>query len=300
MKYHDRHTEIEAFVAIAKFKNFGMAAYSLAMTASAITRKLQSLEARLATRLFQRTTRRITLTEAGQRYLLRCEQWLAQLQDADAEIAELRDAVHGCLRVSVPVNYGRLKILPALSEFMDRYPALKVDIDFTDRYVDLLDERIDVAVRVGRLEDSRLVARKLGDNQRMLVAAPDYLARHGMPQHPRELLQHSCLHFAYYMDGDTWRLEREGEWTEIPVTGRLRANNAEALYTAALAGAGIMQSAKWIVGQAVAEGCLIPVLTQWRPQASQIWAIYPSARYLSPKVRAFVDFYVDKLAEAEP
>jgi DNA-binding transcriptional LysR family regulator len=102
------------------------------------------------------------------------------------------------------------------------------------------------------------------------------------------------------MDGDTWRLEREGEWTEIPVTGRLRANNAEALYTAALAGAGIMQSAKWIVGQAVAEGRLVPVLTQWRPQASQIWAIYPSARYLSPKVRAFVDFYVDKLAEAEP
>lgn len=296
MKSHDRHAEIEAFVAIATLRNFGAAATSLGMTASAISRKLQSLEARLATRLLHRTTRRITLTEAGQHYLARCEQWLAQLQDADAEMAELRDAVRGCLRVSVPVNFGRLKILPALTEFMDLHPALKVDIDFTDRYVDLLEERIDVAVRVGRLEDSRLVARKLADNQRMLVAAPGYLARHGTPRHPTDLLQHSCLHFAYYMDGDMWRLGRDGEWMEIPVSGRLRANNAEALYTAALAGSGIMQSASWIIEQAVADGRLVPVLPEWQPQASQIWAIYPSARYLSPKVRAFVDFYVGKLA----
>lgn len=296
MKSHDRHAEIQAFVAIAQLGNFGDAASQLGMTSSATSRKLQSLEARLSTRLVHRTTRRVTLTEAGMQYLARCERWLAELEDADAELADLQAAVRGRLRASVPINFGRLHVIPALPEFLRRYPGLDVDLDFSDRFIDLLEDRIDVAMRIGRLEDSRLVVRKLADNQRLLVASPQYLAQHGNPERPEQLAQHSCLHFAYYADGEAWRLRRDHEVVEVNVSGRLRANYGEALYEAALAGFGILQSASWIVGQAVREGRLVRVLPDWHLAPSGVWALYPSGRYLSPKVRAFIDFFAERFA----
>lgn len=296
MKSHDRHAEIQAFVAIARQGNFGEAASQLGMTSSAISRKLLSLEARLNTQLLHRTTRRVTLTEAGAQYLARCECWLAELADADAELADLQAAVRGRLRASVPFNFGRLQVIPALPALLQRYPGLDIDLDFSDRFVDLLEDRIDVALRIGRLADSRLVARKLADNQRLLVASPAYLAQHGIPEHPQQLTEHSCLHFAYYSDGEVWRLQRDERWVEVNVSGRLRANYGEALYEAALAGFGILQSASWIVGAAVRDGRLVRVLPDWQLAPSGVWALYPQGRYLSPKVRAFIDFFVERFA----
>lgn len=300
MKSHDRYAEILAFVAIAQLGNFGEAAEQLGLTSSATSRKLQSLEARLNTRLVHRTTRRVTLTEAGLQYLARCERWLAELEDADSELADLQTSVRGRLRASVPINFGRLQVIPALPEFLQRYPGLDVDLDFSDRFVDLLEDRIDVAMRIGRLEDSRLVARKLADNQRLLVASPTYLALHGSPVRPEDLAQHSCLHFAYYTDGDAWRLHsKDGEMVEVNVSGRLRANYGEALYEAALSGFGILQSASWIVGQALRDGSLVRVLPGWSLAPSGVWALYPSGRYLSPKVRAFVDFFAERFSKMD-
>jgi DNA-binding transcriptional LysR family regulator len=299
MKSHDRYAEIQAFVAIAQLGNFGDAAEQLGLTSSATSRKLQALEARLSTRLVHRTTRRVTLTEAGMQYLARCERWLTELDDADAELADLQTAVRGRLRASVPINFGRLQVVPALAEFLQRYPGLDVDLDFSDRFVDLLEDRIDVAMRIGKLEDSRLVARKLADNQRLLVASPAYLAQYGNPQRPEQLAQHSCLHFAYYADGDAWRLHRDDDVVEVNVSGRLRANYGEALYEAALSGFGILQSASWIVGKALRDGRLVRVLPEWSLAPSGVWALYPSGRYLSPKVRVFVDFFADRFSKMD-
>ncbi|WP_374349263.1 LysR substrate-binding domain-containing protein [Chitinimonas sp.] len=296
MKSHDRHAEILAFVTVAKLGSFAAAATALGLTASATSRKLQALEARLNTRLLHRTTRQLSLTEAGAQYLARCERWLGDLRDADAELADLQSAVRGCLRVSVPLNVGRLMVVPNLPDFLARYPALDVDLDFSDQYVDLLGGRIDVAVRIGQLSDSRLVARKLADNRRLLVAAPHYLAAHGTPAHPAELSQHSCLHYAYYQDGDIWRLHRGQETVEVSVAGRIRANNGEALYESALAGFGILKTAQWTLAPALRDGRLLPVLDDWHFAPSAVWAVYPSNRYLSPKVRAFIDFFAGRYA----
>lgn len=298
MKSHDRYAEIQAFVSIARLASFGAAASQLGLTASATSRKLQALEARLGVRLLQRTTRRVTLTEAGQQYLLHCERWLSDLDDADAALADLQGQVRGRLRASVPSNFGRLHVVPALPDFLAAYPELDLDLDFNDRYLDLVEAQIDVAIRIGRLDDSRLVARKLADNRRLLAASPDYLARRGTPQHPGELAQHSCLHFSRYSEGELWRLHKGGETQEIQVRGRMRANNGEALVEAALAGYGILQSASFIVGPALQQGWLVEVLPDWHIAPSAIWAVYPHGRFLAPKVRAFIDFFGQRYSAA--
>ncbi|GAB3258950.1 LysR family transcriptional regulator [Chitinimonas naiadis] len=297
MKYHDRYAEIQAFVSIAKLASFGAAAAQLGLTSSATSRKLQALEARLGVRLLQRTTRRVTLTEAGLQYLQHCERWLQELDDADAALADLQGHVRGRLRASVPSNFGRLHVVPALPDFLAAYPELDLDLDFNDRYLDLVEAHIDVAIRIGRLDDSQLVARKLADNRRLLAASPDYLARHGMPQHPAELTRHSCLHFSLYSEGEFWRLHKDAETQEIHVKGRLRANYGEALVEAAEAGYGILQSATFIIGPALRAGRLVEVLPDWHIAPSAIWAVYPSGRFLAPKVRAFIDFFSQRYSQ---
>lgn len=300
MKNMDRHTEIQSFVAVAVRGGFGQAAESLDTTASVVSRRVQALENRLGIRLLQRSTRRVSLTEAGARYLERCQRWLEELQAADAELHELASAVRGCLRVSVPANFGRLHVIPAMPELLARYPELDLDLDFSDRYVDLVNEGFDVAIRVGRLEDSSLQARLLAPNRRLLVASPGYLENRGQPGSPGELARHSCLHFGYYRDGASWRMEKDGRSEEVAVRGRVRANYAEALLAAALDHQGILLSASFLVAPYLRDGRLLPVLPDWSIPESGIYAVYPASRLLAPKVRAFIDFFAARFGQGLP
>ncbi|MFZ5957096.1 LysR family transcriptional regulator [Pseudomonas knackmussii] len=296
MRSHDRYSEILAFVAVARRGSFIQAAEDLGMTASALSRKLQALEQRVGVRLLQRTTRRVSLTEAGALYLERGRRWLEDLEDADQALADLAGNVRGRLRVSLPMHFGRLHVVPALPELLARHPQLDLDLDLSDRQHDLVADGFDCAMRIGQLVDSSLVARRLAENRRVLVASPEYLERAGMPQHPNELTQHSCLHFSLFREGDVWHLLRGDERCEVPVHGRIRANYGGALVEAALAGLGITLTATFIAGPALRRGELVQVLPEWQLPPMHIWMLYPSGRFLAPKVRAFSDFFAERFA----
>ncbi|SDI04821.1 LysR family transcriptional regulator [Pseudomonas panipatensis] len=296
MRSHDRYSEVLAFVAVAQRGSFIQAADDLGMTPSALSRKVQALEQRLGSRLLQRTTRRVNLTEAGALYLERGRRWLDELADADQALADLAGNVRGRLRVSLPMHFGRLHVVPALPELLARHPQLDLDLDFSDRQHDLIAEGFDCALRIARLSDSSMVARLLAENRRVLVASPDYLERAGVPQHPRELAAHSCLQFSLFREGDAWHLTRDGETCEVVVRGRIRASYGGALVEAARAGLGITLTATFIAGPALRSGELVQVLPEWRPSPMHIWMLYPSGRFLAPKVRAFSDFFAERFA----
>ena len=293
----DRLGLISAFVNVAQRLNFKAAAKDLAITPSSLSRRVSRLEAELGVRLLQRNTRRVALTEAGQRYRDDCLRILAALADADAAVGRHAGAPTGLLRVSAPVAFGRLHIGPLLPRFFERYPQLRIDLDLTDRYIDLIAEQIDVAIRIGRLADSRLVARKLAANRRVLCAAPDYLKRSGRPATPAELAGHSCLNFSMLQTGDVWSLQSDAEQVAVPVTGLLRANNAEVLHDAVLGGCGIALLAEFIVAGSLRAGRLVTLLDDWWLPETNIYAVYPQARLLPEKVRAFVGFLQRRFGE---
>lgn len=297
MKTEDRFGELRALIEVARRLSFVDAARALSMPASSLSRKISALEARLGARLFQRTTRRVALTEIGQHYLARCERILADLGEADAAVSTFSNSPRGLLRIDVPMTFGRLHISPALPEFLHRYPDVRIDMMMSDQFVNLIEESIDVAIRIGELDDSRLVARKLAPNRRVLCGSPAYFASHGVPRSPHDLIEHSCLNFSYLLAGDVWRLSNKTGEAAVPVSGRLRANNAEALFEAALGGCGIALLATFIAGPSLRDGSLITVLDDWALRRTNIYAVYPSGRYLTPKAKAFVDFFARRFAD---
>lgn len=300
MKRHDRYAEAQAFVWTADLAGVGAAARALGVAASVVTRRLQSLEARLSARLLERNTRRVQLTEAGNLYLPLMRDWLVELEEADAVVSDSQSAVRGKLRITVPYNFGRLHIAPRLPELLVQCPDLSLEVDFSDSFRDLVQERYDLAIRIGSLSDSALMSRKLADNRRTLTAAPAYLARAGRPQHPRELAFHSCLHFSPFREGERWRFERNDERLEIAVEGRMRANYGEALHQAALAGLGILQSTSFVTAPSVREGLLEEVLSDWRLPDSGIYAVWPQDRFLPSKLRTVIDYFVACFAGIPP
>jgi DNA-binding transcriptional LysR family regulator len=291
----DRLAGIEAFVAVAECGSFSQAAERLHASKSVISRQVSALEAELGARLFHRTTRALALTEAGRSYLERATRILADLAEANASVGQLQAAPRGRLRVNAPVSFAFLHLAPALPDFLDRYPDVSVELTMNDRFVDLVDEGFDVAVRIGKLDDSSLVARKVAPMRRTVCAAPAYLDKRGTPASPDDLKAHECLCYSNVGRSEEWRFVRpDGTAWPVEVSGRLHADNGDALRAAALQGFGLAVLPSFLVGRDFQSGALVSVLERFMPQDSAVYAVYPHARHLSPKVRAFVDFVAER------
>jgi DNA-binding transcriptional LysR family regulator len=292
----DRFEQLSAFVEVARWQSFAQAARHLERHVSAVSRAVAALENRLGVRLLQRTTRRVTLSDAGRGYFKRCEALLAEFDGADAEVREATAALRGTLRVSVATGTGLTLFAPLVPEFLAAHPGLNLDLQLSNRLVDLIEEGYDLALRVGALAaDSRLVVRRLGANRRVLVASPAYLERHGTPRTPQQLRSHACLVFEIGLRPQRWELERGRMRTALEVSGPLRSNNALALRIACRSGAGIGLLPEFVTAADVQGGTLRHVLPQWAGAEQGIYAVYPSARFIPAKVRAFVDFVAARL-----
>lgn len=286
----DRLTGMAVFARVAEDKSFSAAARALGLSKSAVSKQVARLEDRLGARLINRTTRRLSLTAAGSAFYERCARVLAEAEEAERAVSSLQDEPRGVLKINAPMSFGVLHLAPAIPDFMAIYPDLSVDITLNDRIVDLVDEGFDVAVRIARLADSSLIAKRLAPSRQVLCAAPGYFARHGVPERPEDIAAHNCLIYAYTLTGDEWRYRDGHGEGAVRVKGKLKANNGEVLRAAAVAGAGICLMPTFMVGDDLRAGRLRAVLPEFDYGASNLYAVYPHARHLSTKVRVFVDF----------
>lgn len=285
---------LRAFVAVVEDGGFAKAARRAGMATSSLTRQVDALEEELGVQLFNRSTRAVTLTEVGESYYHQVMRILADLDEANRSISESDGAPRGLLRISLPVAFARLHVAPAIPRFMALCPDIEIDATLTDSVVNLVEDRIDLAIRIGRLESSSLIARKLASHRRLLCASPTYLAARGTPEAPADLPQHNCLTFAYSQGRQSWRFAGACGEKTVPVKGSLRANNSELLREAALGGAGLVLLPSWLIGADVQAGRLQVVLPDWEASpgdaSGAISAVYLPNRRGARKVRAFVDF----------
>lgn len=289
----DRMGDIVAFVRTADARSFTVAAEQLGLSRSAVGKRIARLEERLGLRLLHRTTRSVSLADEGAAFYERCVRILADLDEAEAAMATRKEEPRGRLRIDVPFSFGRLHVLPVLHRFMADWPELAVNVSFTDRYVDLIEEGIDLAIRIGGTDDSRLMARTLAPHRLVTCATPAYLEAYGTPDTIDALSRHSCLTFVHGGRAADWRFTVEGTSRTIPVHGRFCAGNAEALRDGVLAGYGIGQLATFLIGDDLRAGRLVPMLEACAVEGEPIRAVYPSPRHLSPKVRRFIDLLAE-------
>jgi DNA-binding transcriptional LysR family regulator len=280
---------IAAFARVVDSGSFSAAAGRLKISKSAVSAHVQRLEERLGIRLLTRTTRRLSLTEAGAAYYRHCARILAEAEAAEQAASALQREPRGTLRISAPDTFGWMHVAPAIPAFLRRYPDLGVDISLSPAHVNLVDEGLDLAIRIGVLADSPLVVRKLAPSRLIVCAAPAYLKDRGTPRDPDELARHSCLCTNLLPWGDEWRLIGKRGEVRVAVRGTFRSNNAEMLRAAALDSLGIAVLPSWAVSEPLRTGALRRVLETWEPPASTIYAAYPDKRLMSMKVRAFVD-----------
>jgi DNA-binding transcriptional LysR family regulator len=294
----DRFAVLVAFVKVAETQSFSEAARRLRSSKSAVSRSVGALESELGARLFNRTTRSLKLTEAGRAYLERVTRVLADLDDADRALGHLQAKPRGRLQVSAPMSFGFLHLAPALPEFLARYPEVDVDLALNDRFVDLVDEGFDVALRIGALADSSLISRRIAPIRVSLCASPGYFQEHGTPRTPDDLKAHECLRNSNVSRTQEWRFaDADGKPCLVPVSGRVSANNGDTLRVLALAGFGVALLPTFIVGGDLSAGALVSALELYIPQSLSMNAVYPHSRHLSPKVRAFVDFLVERFGK---
>jgi len=285
--------------------SFSAAGRELGMAPSSVARGIASLEDDLDIRLLNRTTRKLNLTEAGRLYLERARRILADVEEARLSVTQLEADPRGTLRLNLPTAFGRAHIVPMLPDFLRQYPDLSLDLSLTDAFVDLVEEGIDLAVRVGELQDSSLVARKLAPNIRVLCASPDYFKKAGRPSAPDDLKAHNCLIYKRGNDRPIWHFrDPDGEIKDVQISGDFQTNNTEALVSMGLESQGLLVVPTWLVGKDIAEGRLETVLDDYTvsPTAldTGIYAVFPYNRHLSPKVRAFVDALVARFTPTPP
>jgi DNA-binding transcriptional LysR family regulator len=283
------------FVQVAETRSFVAAGRLLGVSASAVGKSVARLEARLGARLFHRSTRSITLTAEGSQFLERSRRILAEIEAAELELSQATTAPRGRLRVSLPLVSSL--VLPVLGEFMRQYPDIELDLDFTDRLVDVIEEGFDAVVRTGEPTDSRLSARRLGEFQMMLVAAPDYLARRGTPQQPVDLEQHSCMHYRYPNTGklEVWPVRLAPGAPELQLPTSMICNNIETRVCFAVQGLGITCLPDFAIRDALADGRLHTVLDKYVQRTGAFHVLWPSGRQASPKIRVFIDFLNERV-----
>ena len=291
-------TDVAVFVQVVDSGSFTTAAERLKLSKSVVSKYVTRLENRLGARLLNRTTRRLSLTEIGRAFYTRSQRGLQELEEANAEVLRLQSAPRGTLRINTPMSFGILHIAPALADFLSRYPELSVEMNLDDRKVDLIEEGFDLAVRISDLPDSSLVARKLGPCRHVVCASPEYLQRHGTPQTPEDLREHNTITFRYQESPSEWRfLSPEERYVSVAVSGSIQMNNSLALRETLLQGGGITLTPTFVVGADIRAGRLQPLLPNYRTLELSIYIIYPQRQHLSPKVRAFVDFMVERISD---
>jgi DNA-binding transcriptional LysR family regulator len=294
----DRLTQIDAFVAVMQKGSLSAAARAEGVTPAVMGRRIDALEARLGVKLLVRTTRRITLTPEGSAFLEDCQRILADLANAEDGVGQGALKASGHLRISAPAGFGRRHVAPRLAEFLDTHPEVTVSLDLSDRTVDLVNEGVDCAVRIGPLSDSNLVAVRLGEMQRAVVGSPDYLTRRGIPGTPADLASHDCLVLTQQAGWRFGEPGRPGEGRVWKVAGRLQCNDGSVLHDWALQGRGLAWRSLWEVGEDLARGRLLAVLTDWAAPSLGIHAVFPQ-RQLPLRLRLFIDHLRARFGEPD-
>lgn len=278
-----------AFVTVCETESLTAAARRLGLSPSVMSRQIAALEARLGTRLFHRTTRSLSLTDAGTRYLERARRILGDLDEAERVAQSDRSEPSGRLSVTAPLIFGRLHVAPLLARFVRQYPKVSVELSLSDRFVNVVEEGHDLAIRIGHLPDSQLIARRFGETRRALVASPAYLGRAGTPRHPGDLARHDAIAFLPSAPSSEWQFTEKGADLRVRLTPRFVTNSGDTAIALAFDGVGIARVLYYQVKEAIAEGRLVEVLAPFAPEPMPIHAVYPSARLLSGKVRAFIE-----------
>jgi DNA-binding transcriptional LysR family regulator len=296
----DRFLAMQVFTRVVEHGSFAKAAERLGISTSACSRHVADLEAHLDSRLLNRTTRRLSLTESGQAFFERCAQVLADLEEAEQAAAASAARPRGTLKLTCSISFGVRHVAPLVAAFAAHHPEMRFDVQLSDRFVDLVEEGFDLALRIGESPTQNLIARKLGETCLVPCAAPSYVRGHGAPESPADLAAHACLTYEYLPQRNTWRFrDQAGGEHSVRVAGPMHANNGEMLAAAAVEGIGIALEPDFIVGADLAAGRLVRILKDYAPTPTGIYAVYPSRRHLSAKVRAFVDFLAERFAARE-
>ena len=287
--------DVVVFARVVEAGSFTAAARLLAMPKTTVSRRVAALEREVGVRLLQRTTRSLNLTDAGRLYYEQSSQGLRTIEEANLRLAEARAEPSGTIRISAPVGFGGHFLIRAVVDFLTLYPKTNVELRLTDDKLNLIDDGIDLAFRTGRLEDSTLIARKIGSTHRLLCAGPDYLARYGMPESPADLARHRCVIAGPSASGAHWVLDGPQGQESVDVAGRFAANEMQAVVAAALANFGIAQLPQVMAEALIAEGRLQRVLDGYTTPEGGLYVLYPSSRHLSPLVKAFIDLAVERI-----
>lgn len=293
--------QIEAFAAVAEHGGFVAAARALGRDASVISRRIDALEKRLGVRLLSRTTRRVAVTEIGASYLSRVQAILSEMSAADLEAAEGSAQPRGLLRLSMPATFARLWVAPWLPDFLSKHPHLRTELHHGDRFVDLVAEGFDAAIRLGVLQDSSLIARRLASFETILCASPAYIAAQGAPTQPQDLKRHACIGLALPQVWPDWQLRRAHETVTVRVSGSIVSDDGGTMTAACMHGAGIMVASEWSIGQDLASGRLVRVLPEWRyDRTSTVHIVMAQGRFVPAKTRAFIDRLVQEFTPDPP
>lgn len=296
----DRFLEMQTFAAVVDAGSFVGAADVLDRSKAAVSRQVNELEARLGVRLLHRTTRRLSLTPEGEVFLGRCRDLLSSLEEAEAEITSQSDIARGLLRVNVPVTYGITCLAPLWGAFSERHPHVRLDITLADRVVDLVEEGYDLAIRIGKLSISSLVAKRLAVTRLLICASPDYLDKNGIPSRPEELSDHAVIGYSYWSAGDEWILEGPGGAVSVRTRPRIHSNNGDTCRAAALAGQGIILQPDFVVSNDLENGALVELLPEYSAGELGVYVVYPSRRHMAPKTRALITFLDEHLGQLPP
>lgn len=296
----DKFEEFQAFVTVVDTGSFTAAAERLDAAKSAVSRRVSGLEARLGVQLLRRTTRVLNLTDAGRGFYEHGKRILADLEEAEAGVQQQHGELRGTLRVALPLSFGVRHMSKPIAAFNKLHPQIEFDLDLNDRRVDLINDNFDCALRIGNLEDSSLIARRLFESRSVVTASPHYLSVHGEPRTPEDLQAHRCLAYSNLADPNHWLYrDADGKQRKVKVNSVLRASSGDYLCNAAALGAGVVIQPMFIASQAIRSGNLVPILTDYDWPASPAYVLYPPTRHLSFRVRAFIDFLVERF-QGEP
>ncbi|ANN76127.1 LysR family transcriptional regulator [Bordetella flabilis] len=296
----DRMAAMETFVSVVEAGSFSAAARRLGLGQPAVSKSIAQMEQNLGVRLLLRSTRGLTTTDAGQRFYEHARRAIEEADEAELAARSASAGLSGKLRVTAAVTFARLHILPALKPFLDQHPQLDIDIALDDRNIDLLEEGIDVALRMGLLDDSAMTARRIGQSPRRVIGTPRYFEQAGIPQTPADLSRHQAIVYSQRGGGESWSFSQNGSEVAVVVAGRVRVSAAEGMRAAVLSDMGLAVASEWMFSPELADGKVRTVLTDWKLPPIDLWAVFPSGRLATSKARAFVAFVEEVLANAGP
>lgn len=294
----DRMAAMETYISVVEAGSFSAAAKRLKLGQPAVSKSIAQLEERLGVRLLLRSTRGLTPTDAGQRFYEHARRAIEEVELAEHVARDASTGLSGVLRISAAVTFARLHILPALKTFLDRHPNLQIDIVLDDRTIDLLEMGVDVALRMGSLDDSTMTARRIAQSRRLVVGTPAYLAEAGAPKTPADLSQHQVIVYSLRGGGESWAFSQQGKEVAVVVSGRVSVSAAEGIRTTVLGGIGLAIASEWMFSPELADGRVQAVLTDWELPSIDLWAVFPAGRLMSAKARAFVAFVEEILGAA--